>query len=80
MHVQSCCFTNIRDLKIQGRGRLRVRDLTLSFFSYPENIDSRESFILPFFTGKVSTVTFNEEGYALSRSQNDNTSNTHMIW
>ena len=31
------------------------------------------SFTLPFFTRKVSTVTFSEEGYTLSRSQNDKT-------
>ena len=40
-------------------------------------IDSFESFILPFFTRKVSTVTFSEGGYTLSRSPNDKTSNTH---
>ena len=40
-------------------------------------IDSPESFISPFFTRKVSTVTFSEGGYTLSRSQNDKTSN---IW
>ena len=40
-------------------------------------IDSLESFILPFFTRKVSIVTFSEGGYTLSRSQNDKTSN---IW
>ena len=41
----------------------------LKFFAYSQNIDSPESFILPFFTRKVSTVTFSEEGYTLSRSQ-----------
>ena len=61
-------------LETQGRERLRVRELTLSFFAYSQNIDSPESFILPFFTRKVSTVTFSE-GYALFRSQNDETSN-----
>ena len=35
------------------------------------------SFILPFFTRKISIVTFIEGGYVLSRSQNDKTSN---IW
>ena len=40
-------------------------------------IDSLESFILLFFTRKVSIVTFSEGGYTLSRSQNDKTSN---IW
>ena len=33
-----------------------------------------ESFILPFFTRKFSIVILSEEGYALSRSQNDKTS------
>ena len=42
-----------------------------------QNIDSPESFILPFFTKKFSTVTVSEGGYALSRSQNDKASN---IW
>ena len=45
--------------------------------AYSENIDSPESFILPFLTRKVSTVTFSEGGYTLSWSQNDKTSN---IW
>ena len=40
-------------------------------------IDFLESFILLFFTRKVSIVTFSEGGYTLSRSQNDKTSN---IW
>ena len=68
-------FGNVRDLYIQERGRLRVRDLTLSFFAYSENMDSPESFILPFFTGNLSTVTFSGGGYTLSRSQIDKTSN-----
>ena len=38
--------------------------------------DSREKFVLPFFTRKVSTVIFSEGGYALSRSQNDKTDNS----
>ena len=62
-----------RDLLIPGRGQLRVRDLTSSFLAYSENIDFPEGFILPFFTRKVSIVTFSEAGYALSRSQNDTT-------
>ena len=53
----------IRDLQIQRRGRLRVRDLTLSFFAYSKNIDSSPvSFILPFLNRKVSTVIFSEGG------------------
>ena len=51
-------ITHIRDLWIQGQERQRVQDLTSSFFTYSQNIDSSESFILPFFTRKVSAVTF----------------------
>ena len=40
-----------------------------------ESIDSPESFNSLFFTRKVSIVIFSEGGYALSRSQNDKTSN-----
>ena len=47
------------------------------FFASLQNIDFPESFILPFFTKKVSTVTFSEGGYNFSRSQNDKTFN---IW
>ena len=65
----------IRDLWIQERGRLRVPDLTSSFFASSHYIDSLESFILPFFSRKVSTVTFSEGGYALSRWQKDKTTN-----
>ena len=42
-----------------------------------KKIDFPESFILPYFTRKISTVIFREGGYALSRSKNDKTSN---IW
>ena len=66
-----------RDLSILGRERLRIRDLTWIFLAYSQSTDSPKSFILPFFTKKVSTVTFSEGGYALFRSQNDKTSN---IW
>jgi len=51
-----------RDLQIRGRGWLRVRDLTWSFFASSQNIDFPESFILPFFTRKVSVVIFSEGG------------------
>ena len=64
-----------RDLQIRGRRRLRVRDFPSSFFAYSQTIDFPESFNLPFFTRKVSTVIFSEAGYTLSRSQNDKTSN-----
>ena len=46
--------------------RLPIRDLTSSFFSYSQNTDSPESFILLFFTRKVITVTFSEGGCTLS--------------
>ena len=44
-----------------------------------QNIDFPESFILPFLTRKVSTVIFSEGSYALSRWQNDKTSNIWII-
>ena len=47
------------------------------FFAYSQDIDTAESFILPFFTWNVSTVIFSEGGYALSRLQKDKTFN---IW
>ena len=50
-------------------------EIWLKVFAHSQNIDSQESFILPFFTRKVSTVTFSEGGYTLSRSQSDKTSN-----
>ena len=49
--------------------------MTGGFFAYSQNVDSPESFILLFFTGKVSTVTFSEGVYTLSRSKNDKTTN-----
>ena len=56
------CRWDIRDLSIRGRGLLRARDLTSTFFAYSQNIDFPESFILPYFTRKVSTVIFSEGG------------------
>ena len=50
----------------------RVRDLTSSFFASSQNIDFPESFITPFFTGKV-TLLLLKEVYALSLSQNNKT-------
>ena len=47
------------------------------FFAYSQNINSADSFILLIFTRKVSTATFSEGGYTLSRWQNDKTTN---IW
>ena len=52
-------------------------DHEYEIFACSQNIDFPESFILPFFFRKVSIVIFSEGGYALSRSQNDKTSN---IW
>ena len=45
--------------------------MTQSFFGVFSKYRLPESFILPFFTGKVSTVTFSEGGYTLSQSQSD---------
>ena len=50
-------------------------EIGLKVFSRILKIDSPESFILPFFTRRVSTVIFSEGGYAPSRSQNDKTFN-----
>ena len=50
-------------------------EIGLKVFSRILKIDSPESFILPFFTRKVSTVIFSEGDYAPFRSQNDKTSN-----
>ena len=50
-------------------------EIGLKVFSRILKIDSPESFILPFFSRKVSTVILSEGGYAPSRSQNDKTSN-----
>ena len=47
-------------------------EFDLKFFAYSQNIYFPESFILPFFTRKVSTVNLSERGYSLSRLQNDN--------
>ena len=69
--------SDTREHLIRGRGRLWIRDLTWSFFASSWNIEFPESFILPFFTRKVSFVIFSEGDYALSRSQNDKTFN---IW
>ena len=66
---------DIRDPGIRGRERLRVGDLTKSSFLVFSNFQVDGSFILPFFTKKVSTVIFNEAGYALSGSDPDKTSN-----
>ena len=65
----------IRELYIRGRGRLRQRHLILSFLAYSPKIDILESFILPFFTTKVSTVISVEGGEVLSRLLNDKISN-----
>ena len=50
-------------------------EIGLKVFSRILKIDSPESFILPFFTRKVSTVIFSERDYVPFRSQNDKTSN-----
>ena len=65
-----------RDLSFEDEDDYEY-EIWLSFFAYSQIIDFPESFILPFFIRKVSTVIFSEGGYALSRSQNDKPSN---IW
>ena len=79
MHSKSIILNIIQLLaerfRNHGNVSIRVRDLTWSFSAYSQNIGSQESFILPFFTGKVSTVTFSEGGYTLSPLQNDKTTN-----
>ena len=52
------------DSKASTTRRTKI-DLKL-FRMITQNIDSPESFNLPFFTRKVSTVTFSEEGCTLS--------------
>ena len=53
----------------------RPLDSKTRILAYSQNTDFPESFILPFFTRKVTTVTFSEGGCTLSRSQNDKPSN-----
>ena len=67
----------LETFRFKDKNDYKVRDLTSSSFSYSQNTDFQESFILPFFTRKVSTVTFSEGGYTLSQLQNDKPSN---IW
>ena len=50
-----------RDLYIWGRGRLRVRDLTWSFFASSQNVDFPQSFILPFYTRKLALLSLVKE-------------------
>ena len=73
----SLLFFPIRELEMWGLGRLRVGHFTLKFFAYCRKIHNPESFIVLFFTLKISAVIFIGEGLALSRLQNDLTSN---IW
>ena len=55
------CWINVRELKIWGRERVRVRDLTWSFWACSEKKkDSLESFVSLFSPKMFSTVT--EEG------------------
>ena len=83
MQVSFCAnsldHVTLKDLKIRGRERLRVRDLSLGFLTYSQKIDYPENFIVLFFPPEklALSVIFIEGGYALSRSQNDKTS---KIW
>ena len=60
----------IRDLKIPGRGRRRVQDLTWSLFTYSQNIDFREASFYHISLEKLATISFSEGSYAFSQSQN----------
>ena len=76
MQVSFCAnsldHVTLKDLKIRGRERLRVRDLSLGFLTYSQKIDYPENFIVLFSPEKLAlSVIFIEGGYALSRSQND---------
>ena len=82
MQVSFCAnsldHVTLKDLKIRGRERLRVRDLSLGFLTYSQKIDYPENFMVLFSPEKLAlSVIFIEGGYALSRSQNDKTS---KIW
>ena len=68
---------NKRDLLIQRREGLRVRDLTERFFAYSQTTDSQKASLSFWIKRKVITVIFIEGGSALSRSQNDKFTN---IW
>ena len=79
MQVSFCAnsldHVTLKDLKIRGRERLRVRDLSLGFLTYSQKIDYPENFIALFSPETLAlSVVFIEGGYALSRSQNDKTS------
>ena len=76
MQVSFCAnsldHVTLKDLKIRGRERLRVRDLSLGFLTYSQKIDYPENFMVLFSPEKLAlSVIFIEGGYALSRSQND---------
>ena len=59
-----------RDLWIRGRERLRVRDLTSTFFAhFSQERDIPESFTLLIVHQKASNVIFTKGGQALFRSQ-----------
>ena len=68
-------FTVIETFRFYNDEYDNEYEIFLRFFAYSQNIDSPESFILPFFTTNISTLTFSEGGYTLFRSQNDKTSN-----
>ena len=51
-----------RELQMQERERLRLRDLIKVFFVYCQKIDTPEFFTVLFFTRKVSTVIVIEGG------------------
>ena len=53
---------HIETFRFQDKGRrLRVGDLTSSFFAYSQNIDTPESFILPFSLEKLALLPLVKE-------------------
>ena len=62
MQVSFCAnsldHVTLKDLKIRGRERLRVRDLSLGFLTYSQKIDYPENLYCPFFTRKASTECY----------------------
>ena len=68
--VQDC-----RDIWFEDKNDCES-DLTETFFADSQKPDTPESFMYFWFPKKSSTVIFVKGGWALSRSQNDKTSNT----
>ena len=65
----------IESFGFKNEGVYDDKNLIFSFFAYSLKIDTPESFIVLFFTAKVSSLISVEGGEALSRSLNDKISN-----